>query len=124
MDWLLSEISSLEGHMTLGHDFAAVTTFDAMCASRLEASCDHLEHLNLLDVDRYFKVSAEANSIGGRFFNLVWSMGGNDMAIINTPLSCRKVLACSVSFLFVLSFCPFAFVAKLDVLLFLLSLDH
>lgn len=68
MDWLLGEILALEGHLTLGHDFAMVTAFKAMCAGLLVASCDHLEHLDLLDVDRYFKVSAEANKIGGRFF--------------------------------------------------------
>lgn len=118
MDWLLGEISALEGHKTLGRDFAAVTAFKAVCAGLLEASCDHLEHLDLSDVDRYFKVLAEANSIGGRFFNSFWSMGGNDIAIMNAALSRGKVLACSVSFSFVLSFSLFAFVAKLNALLF------
>ena len=54
MDWLLGEVSSLEGHMTLGRDFAIVTAFKAVCAGLSETSCDHLEHLDLLDVDRYF----------------------------------------------------------------------
>ena len=40
--------------MTLGHDFAVVTAFKAVCVRLLEASCDHLEHLDLLDVDQYF----------------------------------------------------------------------
>lgn len=51
MDRLLGEVSALEGHMTLGHDFAMLITFKAECAGLLEARCDHLEHLDLLDVD-------------------------------------------------------------------------
>ena len=53
MDWLLGEILALEGHMTLGCDFTMVTAFNAVCARPLEANYDHLEHLDLLDVDRY-----------------------------------------------------------------------
>ena len=40
MDWLLGEVSSLEGHMTLGRDFAVVTAFKAVCARLSETSCD------------------------------------------------------------------------------------
>ena len=51
MDWLLDEVSTLEDHMTLGRDFAIVTAFKAVCTGFSKASCDHLEHLDLLDVD-------------------------------------------------------------------------
>lgn len=40
--------------MTLGRAFTVVTAFKAVCAGLSEASCDHLEHLDLSDVDRYF----------------------------------------------------------------------
>jgi len=94
--------------MTLRRDFAMVTAFKSVCVGLSEASCDHLEHLDLSDVDRYFQVSAEANSIAEKFFNSFWSMGGNDMAIMNAALSRGKVLAYLVYFLvdlFVLSIC-------------------
>jgi len=118
MDWLLGEILALEGHMTLDHDFTMVTAFKAMCARLLDASCDNLEHLDLSDVDQYFQILAEANSIGGRFFNSFWSMGANDVAIMNAALSRREVLACLVYFSFLILFSLIAFVAKPDTLSF------
>lgn len=54
--------------MTLGCDFAAVTTFKAVSAGLFDAGCDHLEHLDLSDVDRFWQVPAEANSVSQRFF--------------------------------------------------------
>lgn len=67
LDWLSGEVSALEGHMTLGRDFTTVTAIKAVRTGLSEASCDHLEHLDLSDVDRYFQVSPEANSIAGSF---------------------------------------------------------
>lgn len=39
--------------MTLDRDFATVTTFKAICEGLNKAGCDHVEPLDLSDVNRY-----------------------------------------------------------------------
>lgn len=83
--------------MTLGRDFAMVTAFKAVCTGLFNAGCDHLEHLEVKDVDHYWQAPTEANLVSNRFFDSFWSMGGNDMAIMSAALSRGKVMFCFVS---------------------------
>lgn len=78
--------------MNLGRDFAAVTTFKAVCEGLNEASCDHVEHLDLSDVNCYCRVLPEANAIGKKLFAEFWSCGGNDMAVLSAAMSRGKVM--------------------------------
>ena len=54
MEWLRGEVTALEGHMTLGRDFAATAAFKAMFTGLLDAGCDHMEHLSVQNVDHYW----------------------------------------------------------------------
>lgn len=67
--------------MMLGRDFTAITAFEAICHSLIEAGCDHLGGLTIESVDHYWHALVEANAVGKKFFDEFWLAGGNDMAI-------------------------------------------
>lgn len=51
MDWLRSELETLEGHVNHGRDFGASVSFRTLNAFLVEANCDHVMGLDLSDVD-------------------------------------------------------------------------
>lgn len=78
LEWLKLELELLEGHLQHGRDFAASVSFRTLSAALVEAKCEHLFGLNLSDVDHFWRVPAEANSIGLRLYEEFWLQGGSD----------------------------------------------
>lgn len=91
MSWLRTEANTLEGHMTLGCDFATVITFHALGKALLDVVCDHLENLSVTDVDHYCWLPLVANSIGKKFFEEFWQQGQKDMAMMKGACSHAQV---------------------------------
>lgn len=64
LDWLRLELEHLEGHLHHGRDFAASISFRTLSAALVKTNCEYVSALDLSDVDHFWKVPAEANSIG------------------------------------------------------------
>lgn len=81
--------------MTLGRDFSTVPAFKAVCEGLHSTGCDHVEHLDLNDVNHFGQISAEENAVSKRLFMEFWCASGNGMAVLSAALSRGKVFLIS-----------------------------
>lgn len=93
LEWLKLELELLEGHLQHGRDFAASVSFRTLNVALVEAKCEHLFGLNLSDVDHFWRVPAEANSIGLRLYEEFWLQGGSDVALMKAACSRARVIS-------------------------------
>ena len=58
-----------DGHMMLGHDFAAITAFKAIGHSLVDTGCTHLQGLTIKESNYCWRTSSKAKALGKRFFD-------------------------------------------------------
>ena len=88
--------------MTTGREYASFISLHAFAQALEECGCDHLDKLEIKDLQTYWNAPSRAHEAGQRFFEGFWHPGGRDLALLRATMSYGKV----TYFLFALFVAP------------------
>ena len=91
MEWMVNQLSTMSDYMTTGREYASFISLYAIAQALEECGCDHLDKLEIKDLQTYWNAPSRAHEAGQRFFEGFWRPRGCNLALLRAVMSRGKV---------------------------------